>query len=207
MTARDIVRNALLEEGIIPSGGQPSADEMTDCLTRLNAMLSSWAVRSSALWREDERDVLMSGGAVVLEPDVAEVVGARLVQGGQERLLSLWERDDYLSLPRKATTGTPTALYVSRDADELRLRLYPVPAAPVTLRLDIMRKPTEATSPNDQVDVPDAFREAVYANLARRCAPMFGNQPGPELVERAAMLERQMTDAGRPASYQMGPRP
>jgi hypothetical protein len=59
------------------------------------------------------------------------------------------------------------------------------------------------------VDVPQAFQEAVWVNLAVRLAPMFGKaRTDPATVQmvaaRAAELERDMLDFDRPASYWLG---
>jgi hypothetical protein len=51
------------------------------------------------------------------------------------------------------------------------------------------------------VDVPEELSETVYANLAVRCAGIFGKQAPPEVIARAQRSEREMLDTYRPASY------
>jgi hypothetical protein len=90
------------------------------------------------------------------------------------------------------------------------LRIWPVPAADITLELDYSRRPFIAETPEDTLDVPQEWHEAIYMGLAARCASMFGaDRVSPQTVARiearAAQLYQRLLDADRPDSYYFEP--
>ena len=46
----DLIKDALLELGVLESGEAPTAEETTDCARRLNMMVTSWMVKGRQLW-------------------------------------------------------------------------------------------------------------------------------------------------------------
>lgn len=204
MTAADIVRTAMGELATLDPGSEPEADELRDCLIRLNGMLNSWAMKGVSLYRQTDDAVtsVAATAAVTLPTDVRTIASARLVVSAtQERPLWPIDRARYLSLPNKASVGQPTTYYLERGRDAAVMHLWPVSAAPVTIKLDYDRKPDTVTLGSQTVDVREELQETVYANLAVRIAGIFGQAPGPELASRAARLELDMFDAERPDSY------
>lgn len=204
MTARDIIQTALEENGIVPLGEAPEAEEAAACMRRLNGILKSWRW---GMHLEAQADVTIPADSAsgTVAGDVNEIIGARYVESAtNERLLARWERDQYLSLPNKTASGTPTIFYVQSRVDTLTLYVWPVPTAEATIKVDYLRKPETITDLSETVDFPQKYQEALYANLAVQCAGLFGATPSPELVARAAMLKLEMDDAERPASYYMG---
>lgn len=206
-TARDFVKNALLENGIIPFGDDPESDEMAACLFRLNAMLKTWGARGLG-WKQE---VYTASGtadtaSITLPVYVREVNGARYVESAtNERAMSRFERDDYAILPNKAAKGTPTIYNIDQNAGALILSVWPVPTADFSLSLDIDRALDTVTDASQTIDIPEEWTECVMTNLALRCCNVFGVSPTPELAQRAQLAEREMFDAYRPASYFMGP--
>ena len=205
-TARDIIIDALDENAILPLGTAPEASELDKCLRRLNAMLKSWQ-QQGLLWKQETIEI--SGTAdtatITLDASIRGVNGLRYIESAtNERPIARWERDEYMGLPNKAASGTPTIYHVTQ-AEPPVLSVWPVPTANFTLSADIDRKIDTVASANDAIDIPEELTETVYTNLAVRCAGIFGTQAPPELAMRAQLLERQMLDAYRPASYQMGP--
>lgn len=204
LTARDLVKAAMGELGTIQPGTDPDADEEADCILRLNGMLKSWGLRGVALSREASGTVTVPGGSASgsLPAGIRTISSARLiVSATNERQLWPMSRADYLSLPNKATAGTPTMYYLSRGRDAVELFLWPVSASDITIAIDYDRVPETVTDASETVDIREELQECVYANLAVRIAGIFGQQAPPELMQRAASLEMQMLDAERPDSY------
>lgn len=205
-TARDFVKHALLENGIISFGEDPEADELTACLFRLNAMLKSWGARGLT-WKQEVYTATgtLNVASIVLPDYVREVNAARVyLSATNERALGRFERDDYNILPNKAASGSPSLYHVDRNAGAVTIYVWPVPTAAYTLKLDIDRLADTVTDASETIDIPEEWTEAVMCNLALRCCNIFGADPARELVARAQMLEREMFDAWRPASYFMG---
>lgn len=203
LTAAELIRAALVENGIIGVADVPTAAEQAECLTRLNGMLKSWQLKGLSWKHETITQATVAATATVALPAyVREVNGARFVDSANfERVLQRFERDEYFRLPNKASAGRSTAYYVQRGTNGLTLYLWPVPATVSSLKLDIDRAMDTVTEPSETVDIPEELHETVYSCLAVRCAGIFGQQALPELAQRAAMLEREMLDNYRPASY------
>lgn len=209
MTARDAIRHALAEAMIMSSGEQPDANELVDCMTRLNGMLKSWGAKASNLWREASGTVTIPAGTATfdLNGEIAglrDVVSARvIVSATYKRPIFAWVRDDYYGLPNRTTSGIPTAFYLSRGLGANTLHVWPVPTEDTDIELDYLRSPETVTDAGQTLDFPEEYQEALYANLAVRCAGLFGETPAPELVTRAEVLERDLLDGDRPDSYYM----
>lgn len=201
LTARDIIKAALQENRIVDLGEEPEADEAEACLVRLNALLKSWQVGRHL--ESDATIAVMAGNAALTLPaDVEDIVTARLVLSAtNERLLGRWERDEYLVLPNKIATGTPSVYYPNETAGTMTL--WPVPSVNGSVKIDYLRKPQTVTSLSETVDFPERYQEALYAMLAVRCAGLFGEPLSQELVARAERLRREAEDAERPATYTM----
>ncbi len=205
LTARDFVTDALRENGIIGVSRTCTDSELTACLRRLNLMLKTWQLKG-ALWKQEVYSA--SGTAntatISLPVYVRQVNGARYYDSAtNERQMARWERDEYMSLPNKAASGTPTIYYVRNDTAELVLNVWPVPTASFTIKLDIDRAMDTVTDADETLDLPEELSEAVMANLAVRCCGIFQKEPSAELVMRARELETLMLDTYRPASYVM----
>lgn len=203
LTAGQIIDEALSENAIVAIGDTATAAEYEKCLTRLNGLMKSWQMQGLSWKHETITQATVAATATVSLPAyVREVNGARFVDSAtSERVMQRFERDEYFRLPNKASAGRSTAYYVERGTDGLTLYIWPVPAAISSLKLDIDRVMDTVTTVSETVDVPQELQEALYANLAVRCAGVFGIEPKQELVVRAARLEREMLDNYRPASY------
>lgn len=203
MTAAELIRTALVENGIIGVGDVPTAAEQTECNTRLNGLLKSWQVKGVSWKQETETLALTAATASVALPVyVRGVNGARFVESASfERMLQRFERDEYYRLPNKTSAGKPTCYYVERSTAGLTLFVWPVQTVNSDLKIDIDRAMDTVTAGSETVDIPEELQETVYSCLAVRCAGIFGVTPSQVLYERAMMLEREMLDSYRPASY------
>jgi hypothetical protein len=212
LTARQIVAQAMVELGLLSSGAEPEAAEMDDCLVRLNGMLKSWQGEAN-LFRETEATVSVTGGSgvVTLPASVRDVASVRhVISGTNHRLLAPWNRSQYLSLPNKASAGSPTIYYLSRQRDAAELHIWPVPSTNVTLKIDYSRVADTVTDGAQTLDIPQEWHEAVILGLAARIAGMFGaSRADPATVadvkQRAEMLYQQMLDRDRPDAYVFEP--
>tara|TARA_R100001086_G_scaffold180400_5_gene100180 strand:- start:6320 stop:6985 length:666 start_codon:yes stop_codon:yes gene_type:complete len=209
LTVRDVIDRALIDElGVYGDGETVDADALSVALGKLASMLKSWQLKG-VLWKQET--VSDTGTAdtatIALDSFVRGVNGCRYVESAtNERQMTRWGRDEYMSIPNKAASGTPTIYYVQRAEDGLVLSVWPVPTANFTLKLDIDRAMDTVTDAGETLDVPEELHETVIANLAVRLMGKYRISPGelPELVSRAQMLERQMLDNYRPASYMLG---
>lgn len=210
MTARDMIAMALSELAVLPAGSDPDAEELEHGIRALNGMLKSYAARGS-LWRRGTARIDLDAGAstVVLPDYVVAVAAVRQVQGAgssaYERPLTAWEPDDFSTLPNKAAMGSPTLYAVDQQRDAVVMSVWPVPSVPTVYAMDYFRRPEIVTEATQDVDIPQAWHETMWTNLAVRIAGAYKNgELSAELVQRATALLRAMTDADRPTSYRLG---
>jgi hypothetical protein len=207
LTARDLIKTAMQEAVILPAGTEPTADELSDCLVRLNALLKSWETRGYTLWREETITVAVTAATnpTTLDDDVYDVQTVRyVVSATHERPLTPYDRDNYQILPNKTQTGNPSIYYSNRQRDNVDLYLWPVPAENSTVQVDYLRKIETVTDAAQTVDIPQDWQETVYVLLAVRICGMFGVPVPDELGLRAQILQREIDEQDRPAAYFMG---
>jgi hypothetical protein len=211
LTAREIVVQALRELKVLAGNEAPDAADLADGLVRLNAMLKSWAAKGVSPWNEEEGTISVLAGTdrVVLQPRPTDVSGVRCIaQQGYERPMQRWEWSDYADLPNKAVTGTPSVYALRFSTSAVTLFLWPVTKVATVLNYSYGRVLDTVTQPSDPIDVPDVWLEAMYLGLAARMSSLYGSDeadPGTvgDVKQRAAVLERQLLDYDRPASYYM----
>lgn len=207
LTCGEIIQQAMIELGVLNSGEDPESSEINDAMLRLNSMLKTWS-RKVNLWRDGTATLIVTGGAgsATLPQEVRDVNSVRqVISATNYRLLTAWNRDQYLTLPNRAAVGNPTIYYVKRDLNDVEIRIWPVPAADITLHLDYSHSAEVATAPDETLDIGQEWSETVILNLAARCAGMFGaNRLDPQTVgdvkQRAAILEQELFDSDRPDS-------
>lgn len=208
LTARSFIKQAMVELGVLSSGEEPEAEEASDAMLRLNAMLKSWGSEGN-LFREASGTVTVPGGtgAGTLPGSVKEVVSARLVVSSTNyRQLARWNRAQYYQIPNRAAVGNPTVFYATEGLSQDAIYIWPVPAADVDLHLDYYRAAEIVTDLAQTVDVPQDWAETVIKNLAVRCSSMFGAeridpQTIANLRAEAAYLYQARLDEDRPDSY------
>lgn len=207
LTAGDVVKQAMKELGAIASGEEPTTDEMTDGILRLNGMLNTWAGENN-LYREAEGTLTIVGatGAGTLPADIRAVNSVRhVISATNSRPLARWNRDEFYVLPNRATVGNPSAYYLRKTTSALELYVWPVPADDVDLELDYSRAPNTVATSADALDVPQDWQETVLYGLASRLASMFGGtRVDPGMVQRvdgrASELFQRLLDRDRPDS-------
>lgn len=212
LTVAEVVRQAMVELGAISSGEEPEATEEADAMIRLNGMLKTWSIKSN-LFRESTGTLVVTGGtgAGTLPSEVRGLNSVRMVVSSTyQRPLLEWNRDQYYSMPNRTAVGNPTVFYLSRTPTASELRIWPVPAADITLHIDYSRRAETVTDPEETLDIVEEWQEAVILGLASRCASMFGTtRLDPQTVARidgrADALYNDLLDHDRPDSYYFEP--
>jgi hypothetical protein len=202
LTAQDLIVTALRRTGIVSIGETPDADELAECLVVLNGLLKSWTpgqyLQTTATVTAPAGD---PSGSLIQE--VGEILSVRLYQSATyERPLTRWERSEYLEIPNKGQLGDPVAYYAATQLDSVAIYLWPIPSpTDATLKVEYNRVVETVTALSQTVDFPEKYNELLYVELALNCAPMFGKEVSPQLIERGAYLRRMFEDDERPESY------
>jgi len=212
LTAGEIVQQAMIELGVLNSGEDPDSHEMIDCMVRFNAMLKGWS-RHANLWRDEVGLLLIPGGqgAATLQQAVRDINSVRhVISATNQRLLAQWNRDEYYSIPNRASRGNPTCYYIKRDTDSVMIYVWPVPSVDITLHADFQRAAQTITEPGEELDISQEYGETVILGLAARIAGMFGasridQATVADVKQRAAILEQELYDSDRPDSIVFQP--
>lgn len=207
-TAGQVCHSAARELGAIGVDDTLGAFEMEEMLTRLNSMLAKWGTEMN-LWREEMAELTLLGGtgAATLPPEVQDIRSVRYSESSSyKRTLMAWNRDQWLLLPNRTQAGPPTIYYLSQHSEGDRLYVWPVPADERTLELDYNRAFYFAESPDQELDLPANWHEAVLYGLASRSAGIFAAVTiNPSAVGRCDQQARasyqELLDSDRPDSY------
>lgn len=206
-TVGQLCESAAVELGAIGLGDSIEASEQAQMIIRLNSMLAKWS-KDSGMWREALADITLAGNtpAVTLPVDVRDVRSIRhVVNPSYKRPLTYFNRDQYLQLPNRTQAGLPIAFYYAQQLEGDQLYVWPVPTAQVTLEMDYNRTFFFAEAPEQGLDVPREWHEALLYGLAARCANMFGvTRTDPAAIQRidaqARSSYQEFLDADRPDS-------
>jgi len=207
-TVGQICLSAALELGAVGMGESLESSEQLEMQTRLNSMLAKWSIEANLFREASETVTITTSGSLVLSPSVRDIRSARHIQSATyKRTIAIWNRDEFFQLPNRVQTGaSPMAAYFSKQIGGGVLYLWPVPLANVDIELDYNRSFTFAEGPDQELDLPPEWHEAVLYGLASRSAGIFGTtQLDPAKVARCdaqakASYER-MLDSDRPDSY------
>lgn len=213
MTARDLIRMAMILIGGPLENGEVTAEDGLTCVTLLNYMMKSWQAQGCNLWRLSDESVTIPADTktVELDPRVLDVMEARYVGGPTyQRQLSRYEWGDYRSLPNKDAAGTPTIYSLNKQRTAIYLTLWPVNTEEQEIVFSGARVIDDVNNLDDEVDAPQEWMETVFTCLAERMLPFYGIdtlQPAiaQRVTSRAQALYQQMLDFDRPASTFMRP--
>lgn len=196
-TAADIIRRSLKLLGILAAGESLSAEDQSDGLVELNAMLGTWANERLLVHGTRRSTHVLTGG---LSPHTIgtggtfattrplRIDGAGVIRVGEtfETPLKLLTDAEYRQLAEKTETDeVPQRLWVEQTYPAAKLWLWPVPTSAATLVLYSWSR-IAAFAASDTVSLPDGYENALAHALALQVAPMYGVEPSPTLRENAS---------------------
>lgn len=104
-----------------------------------------------------------------------KVPDARRQQSGSDIEMVRYGRTDYLNLPNKLTTGTPTIFYFDPKINFGNLFLWTAPQSVDTfIKFSYLRPLEVFDTGSSSPDFPDEWLETLDYNLAVRMSPLFG---------------------------------
>lgn len=126
-------------------------------------------------------------GRALKIPDARRFTQTSSAADGQEIQLYASARIDYLNLPNKDTSGTPTQYYYQALRNNGKVFIWPVPDNADHRFEFTFRKPLEIfDDAADTADFPVEWLTALKYNLAVRTAPLFGMPQRPDVAAIAA---------------------
>ena len=193
-TCGHIVRMALGELRVLKPGETPGAEEMEDCIIRLNAMLETWATEGFMIHSlTKETRALVAGDA-----DISIGIGGdwnttRPIKidshtflrdaNANDTPVNLLTLAEYNAIVIKSTSnGMPLDIYYDPVYPLGMLYLYPPPASGYTLHL-VSEKPFVSFEDEyTAYSFPTGYAECMAYNLTIRLAGPYNKQLSPSTV-------------------------
>lgn len=128
-TVRDIVTDALLDIEVGAIGQAANATLSAHAVRVLNRIMKAWQLDDAApsFLKSSQTLTLTTAASYSLLPErPIRILSARLKRAGIEIPMIRLTRDEYDSLPVKATTGIPTQYYYDRQKEDALFYVWPV---------------------------------------------------------------------------------
>lgn len=199
-TARDLISASLRKLGAVASGEALSADEATDGLGTLNALIDSWSTESLLIPNKVREVFTLVAGQQTYtmgtggdfntsRPQLIENAEVQ-VPGGVtpvEIPIQILNKDQFAEIVQKATQGTyPQALYADYAYPLCNVSFWMVPAQTVNVALYSWKPLSRLTDLSTALSLPPGYERALIYALAIDLAPEYGRAASAEVVGIAA---------------------
>lgn len=193
MTAQGIVTFALKLINITDRLETPAAEDMASGIEALNLMLKSWQMNGPNLWRKRFGSVTLVAdtASYTLSPRPYSVEEARYRSAsGVDLPMNELNREEYVELPLKTSTGIPTNFYIDRQRASVIMYVWPVPASVTTETIQYTYQSVieDISAQTNDIDIPQEWFETVGYNLAARLAEQFNIEKADLVTRRAEQL-------------------
>jgi hypothetical protein len=147
-----------------------SGHDIKSARRSLNLLFSEWGNRGINLWKvKSETLTLVNGTATYNTPsdcnDVLEAVVT--TTGGTQQTLTKISRSEYIAIPNKTDTGTPSQYYVDRQlTPTISLYLAPDTSAVTNIFYYYLARIQDAGAYTNTTDMPFRFYPCMVSGLA-----------------------------------------
>lgn len=199
MTGQDLVREALLEIGVVNPTEALSGDDASYVLSKLNRLFDRWNAMPGAPFVTGLTALTLTSllsphtigpsGTFVLAVRPTAIQAANLLIGTVRVPITIRKEQWYqgLSLPTLQST-IPTDLYYEPAMPNGKLWFWPVPSAASAIEV-WMDGFFAAMTLTDRLVAPQGYRDAIVKTLAEECVVPF-RVPMPSTLERLAREAR-----------------
>lgn len=201
MTGQDIVREALLELGVLSPTEDLGPEDGEYGLSKLNRVMDRWntnpiaafatAVTGYTLTPALSPHTIGPSGTLEVPVRPAKIDGASWISGGVRSPIRVRDLAWYRGLSMPETTGEqPTDVYYEPTAPNGKLWFYPVPSSAASIEV-WTRGLLTALELDSQLVAPSGYRDALIKTLAEELAAPFRVQL-PEALPRQAQAARAL---------------
>jgi hypothetical protein len=186
--------------GVYSIGETPSADESADALFALNSMVDSWSNENLFIYAKTLNVINFNAGVVshtvgpsgqtITERPIEVLEASHIQFEGVDYPLSIFTLTDYEKIPIKTTQGIPTILHVLPNMPNIRVQLWPVPSATMTLNLWSNKALQSFASLTDVVTLPPGYERALAYCLAQEIGPEFDVVVSPDITKKAMQARK-----------------
>jgi hypothetical protein len=177
MKVRDLLRGSLISLGVIAPGETPSAAELADALSRLNAMTDSWSLEKLLIHSINRQIFDLVGGQQnytlgiganfnSARPVAIDKAGLLFDNPANELPIDTMNVDQWSEVTVKNLSSTyPARLYVEETMPFMNLIFWPVPSEAAKVALYMREVLTQFNSVNDDVIFPPGYYLALESNF------------------------------------------
>ena len=147
-----------------------SGHDIKSARRSLNLLFSEWGNRGINLWKvKSQTETLVNGQATYTTPsdcsDVLEMVVT--TTGGTQQSLTKISRSEYIAIPNKTDSGTPSQYYVNRQIEPtITLYLAPDTSAVTNIFYYYIARIEDAGAYTNTGDMPYRFYPCMVSGLA-----------------------------------------
>ena len=147
-----------------------SGHDIKSARRSLNLLFSEWGNRGINLWKvKSKTETLVNGQVTYNTPsdcnDVLEAVVT--VSGGTQQTLTKVSRSEYIAIPNKTSTGTPSQYYVDRQlTPTISLYLAPDTSAVTNIFYYYLARIEDVGAYTNTSDMPFRFFPCMVSGLA-----------------------------------------
>tara|TARA_R100000030_G_scaffold69884_1_gene53577 strand:- start:676 stop:1347 length:672 start_codon:yes stop_codon:yes gene_type:complete len=187
-----------------------SGNDIRSARRSLNLLFSEWGNRGINLWKvKSKTETLVNGSVTYTTPsdcnDVLEAVVT--LSGGNQQTLTKISRSEYIAIPNKTQTGTPSQYYVDRQiTPTISLYLAPDTSAVTNIFYYYLARIEDAGAYTNSSDMPFRFFPCMVSGLAF----YLSQKIAPERIQAMKLLyedelKRALEEDGQRTSVYIAP--
>lgn len=222
-TAGDQINAALRLLGVLASGEQPEANELSDAILALNQMLDSWSIERLSVFCTIDNTVTWPAGQATqtigpsgdfsITPCPVQIDDATYYNVGNISYpIQMVNQDQYNSITLKGSTSTlPQIMFANRAANQpneaISMTIWPVPTQAIEMHLISVSPLANVSAASDDLIFPPGYLRAFKYNLAVELAPEFGVEPSRTVKAIARDSKRNLKRLNNPGDVMGMPFP
>ena len=195
-TVLQVITDSMRELGLLAASETPRADEVQDCLRKLNDMLDSWSNESlfvygtlfeSFMLQANKSSYTMgSGGDFDTEVPIRTNAIRLKDSNNLELPVSIIDANKYGRFTVKENLSTyPRYAYIDDGHPLKTVYFYETPSQAIEVIFHNQRQLTTFTDVSTNINFPKGYRKAIVNSLAIEIAPQFGATPSPITIQNA----------------------
>ena len=184
-TVGTLIRDALLDIGVISPIDRITAEMADDGLRKLNTLLQSWSVEKLLPYAPTYETFTLStgvasytwgSGGTWATTRPIEIVNVDVTVDGVSYPVYEMQLSTYYNIGVKSTTGTPERFYFAPEYPLAKVYLYPAPASTYTLSVNSFKPLVSYTDLTETISLPDEYLAPLELYLAMALAPQYDMQ-------------------------------
>lgn len=178
-TPQRIIRDAMIDSGLLMEGGDPSSEQFANYSNRLKDVINTWQTQGLKLWTQVDQSVTLVegqadytfkvGGSVSMVRPLRALQGYFLDTAGNKTPIYPLSRNELMTLSNSTETGAISQYFVDKLRTQMKVTFWLVPdatAATGTAHLLLQQQIENFTGLTDEIDFPIEWYMALRWGLA-----------------------------------------